>query len=213
MLCYRFHNSSRTDFYNIQKTKDDKIGFPPGIKEEILLSCMQKYENIVQNSLPASQIHDIVPPAIEEVEIETEDSCATASREVVNDIEMFDKSVPKKEARQTKRLVQFAENDYKNGALFEKYCWSQTLKDVELSVILPKEVKSGKHVKLNLKSNYLAIKSLLPIEEELVNGETWDKYRHNDVVWTISDGKLILSFGKFLMVRSVHLKSIYIFFR
>lgn len=213
MLCYRFHNSSRTDFYNIQKTKDDKIGFPPGIKEEILLSCMQKYENTVQNSLPASQIHDIVPPAIEEVEIETEDSCATASREVVNDIEMFDKSVPKKEARQTKRLVQFAENDYKNGALFEKYCWSQTLKDVELSVILPEEVKSGKHVKLNLKSNYLAIKSLLPIEEELVNGETWDKYKHNDVVWTISDGKLILSFGKFLMLRSVHLKSIYIFFR
>uniref|UniRef100_A0A1I8P8S4 Nuclear migration protein nudC n=1 Tax=Stomoxys calcitrans TaxID=35570 RepID=A0A1I8P8S4_STOCA len=177
--------SRRTDFYHEQKSKEEKLGFPRGIKEEILLSCMQKYEKLED---PFAQQYE-APPAIEEVEIET-DCCSSTTP----DIEMNDKV--ELENRKYEPNLEFSESDYKNGSRMDKYCWSQTLKDVELSIILPPEVKSAKHVKLNLKSNYISVTSLIPRKEELLVGETWSKYKYNDVVWTIADGKLIISFDK-----------------
>ncbi|XP_073839190.1 nudC domain-containing protein 3 [Musca autumnalis] len=179
----------RTDFYHIQKSKDEKIGFPRGIKEEILLSCMQKYEKYNDKAQTADNEEDYVPPAIEEVEI--------ASDEVQNDVDIkLNKEVTNGQLQHTQDKVTFSENEYKNGDKNDKYCWCQTLKDIELSILLPVGVKSGKHVKINLKSNHIAVNALLPQEQELVSGETWGKYRHNDAVWTITDGKLVLSFDK-----------------
>lgn len=100
----------------------------------------------------------------------------------------------------------FNESEYKNGAAFDNYCWSQTLKDIELSVYLPVDVKLAKHVKLDLKSNFITIKTLFPREEILVNAETWDKYRHTDVIWSISDRKLVLSLGKKLPYNNVEVE-------
>ncbi|XP_075162596.1 nudC domain-containing protein 3 [Haematobia irritans] len=176
--------SQKTDFYHIQRTNDDKQGFPPGIKEEILLSCMQKYENV--NFLFPTP--NEAPPAINEIEVETDDCIA------VEHIELKDKS--KSEGEKCEPRTKFSKCDYRNGNKFEKYCWSQTLNDVELFLLLPINVTSAKHVKLNLKSNFISIKCINPREEELLAGETWSKFKHNDVVWTIADGQLILSFDK-----------------
>ncbi|XP_061402286.1 nudC domain-containing protein 3 [Musca vetustissima] len=181
--------SRRTDFYHIQKNKDEQIGFPRGIKEEILLSCMQKYE---KDNRPQELSHrteeEYVPPAIEEVEIETE--------EIPPDVDTDANSQILKQSEKISNKTHFSENDFKNGDKNDKYCWTQTQKDVELSVLLPPEVKSAKHVKIIMKSNHISIKSLLPQEQELVSGETWCKFKHNDAVWTIVDGKLVLSFDK-----------------
>lgn len=154
---------------------------------------MQKYEkDFTAPILKRDLIIDDPPLAVEEVEIVADDIETTPNDgDKTNDIEMLESS---------KERPKFCESDYKNGAAFKNYCWSQTLKDVELNVLLPSEVKSGKHIKLDLKVNQILVKSLLPKEEILISGQTWDKYRHNDVVWTIADGKLIISFGKYFFL-------------
>ncbi|XP_065360711.1 nudC domain-containing protein 3 [Calliphora vicina] len=187
--------SRNTDFYHIQKTKDDKLGFPRGVKEQILMSCIQKYEKPYDEPKFTRDLIVEVPTVVaEEVEIASEEN-QNECQEVVmqNDIEMLETSKNNECAVKT---TQFNESDYKNGSVFENYCWSQTLKDVELNVLLPKEAKIAKHIKLDLKSNHITIKTLLPKEKILINSETWDKYRHNDVLWTITDGKLVINFDK-----------------
>ncbi|XP_023301644.2 nudC domain-containing protein 3 [Lucilia cuprina] len=194
--------SRNTDFFHIQKTKDDKIGFPRGDKEQILMSCMQKYEHKMEEpKLTRDLIVDVPQVVAEEVEIMSEeindgnlnnmDPAVDAIKQ--NDIEMLE---TKNKNEISANTIKFNEDDYKNGSLFENYCWSQTLKDVELQVLLPKEVKIAKHVKVLLKTNRMTVKTLLPKEETLIDAETWDKYRHNDVLWSITDGKLVINFDK-----------------
>lgn len=78
----------RTDFYRLMKSKDDKLGFPPGVAAKILLSAYQKYddltrkddeerEKILQRKL---QQESAVPPAAKIVEISSEpETASTAS--------------------------------------------------------------------------------------------------------------------------------------
>lgn len=78
----------RTDFYRLMKSKDDKLGFPPGVAAKILLSAYQKYddltrkddeerEKILQQKL---QQESAVPPAAKIVEISSEpETASTAS--------------------------------------------------------------------------------------------------------------------------------------
>lgn len=152
---------------------------------------MQKYENDSQTT-PQVVREEYVPPAIEEVEIETE--------EIQNDLDIkTNVHEPPKSQNSTNDKTNFSENDFKNGDKNDRYCWSQTLKDIELSILLPFEVKSAKHVKINLKSNHISVKLLLPQEQDIVCGETWSRFKHNEAVWTIADGKIVLSLGKFII--------------
>lgn len=187
----------------MQKTKDDSIGFPRGIKEQIVLSCMQKYQKydkIQETASPTAMDDDEPPMAVEEVEIASsetidDEELPPATVELPANYELQDsQDLPKKPSVE----VSFTENEYKNGSVYDQYCWSQTLKDVEVTVLLPAEVITAKHVKLNLSSTHISIVSLVPFTMELLSGDTWDRYKHNDVVWTIDDGKLTLSFGNIL---------------
>lgn len=197
-IIYYFGKFS-TDFYHVQKSKDDKIGFPKGIKEQILMNCMLKYEHTFGQE--GDRVVDDPPVAVEEVEVVTEEIPVLSNgyeEATTNGTNIkMTKSVSDVESSDNNKI--FNESDYKNGSVFENYCWSQTLNDVELVVILPKEVKSAKHVKLDLKSNYINIKALLPNEQTVISEKTWNKYKHNDAVWTITDGKLQLNFGMYLI--------------
>lgn len=130
-------------------------------------------------------IVDVPSLVAEEVEIVTEE------------IEENECYGTQNECKATKNILKFNESEYKNGLVFDNYCWSQSIKDVELSVLLPKEVKLAKHIKVELNSNKITIKALVPKEKILLSAKTWDKYRHNDVLWSITDGKLVISFGRF----------------
>ncbi|KAM7356293.1 nudC domain-containing protein 3 isoform 2-T2 [Cochliomyia hominivorax] len=166
------------------------------------MSCMQKYEIPEEPPLLNRDLIVDGPSLIaEEVEIATEEY-TIEDQKIATDNDDVEMSMETKldkhnnNGNKDRKIAQFNETDYKNGSVFENYCWSQSLKDVELIVLLPATVKSGKHIKVDFKTNHITIKSLVPKEEILINGETWKKYRHNDVVWTITDGKLIISFDK-----------------
>lgn len=166
---------------------------------------MQKYEGTVeQPELKRDLIIDDAPFALEEIEIvttenETEEPTDDNNEQLLQinegEVEVKMESL---DVSGNKKTLKFSDSEYRNGAVCENYCWSQTLKDIELTVLLPKEIKLGKHVKIDLKPNHISIKALLPKENILISDDTWDKYRHNDVVWTITDGKLLLSLGKYI---------------
>uniref|UniRef100_A0A1A9WE96 Nuclear migration protein nudC n=1 Tax=Glossina brevipalpis TaxID=37001 RepID=A0A1A9WE96_9MUSC len=180
-----------TDFYYIQKDAGDRIGFPRGMKEQIVMSCLQKYDPECQAyQLAADDINE-VPPALEEVEIVAKETKAQSRHiQLVPEVKEF------KDEKEENNTTYFSEVDYKNGAVFENYCWSQTLKEIELLIKLPKQVKSSKHIKMELTSNSILIKALLNQPKVLVSGEVWSKFKHNDVVWTLMEGKLHISLDK-----------------
>lgn len=149
---------------------------------------MQKYETEYTATLQREEV--IPPPVHEEVEVETE-VVAEATREACADVQK-----PLVQNQIVKSIRKFASCDYRNGAKYENYCWSQTTKDLELHIMLPAEVKSAKHVKVDLKPSYIVVESLIPTVKQLVSGETWSKFKHNEAVWTINDGILVLSLGK-----------------
>lgn len=166
------------------------------------MSCMQKYERPEEQPILGRDLIVDGPTLVaEEVEIATEEieENYKSNLETDNnksDVEMLEEKSQDTNNEIVKNSKKFNESDYKNGSKFENYCWSQSLKDVELTVLLPSTIKLGKHIKVDFKSNHITIKSLIPNQEILLDGDTWDKYRHNDVVWTITDGKLLISFGK-----------------
>ena len=168
---------------------------------------MQKYEQTIeQPELKKNLIIDDAPFALEEIEVVTTENETKEPTEYSNDqlpqinegeVEMKMESL---DVSGNKKTLKFSDSEYRNGSVCENYCWSQTLKDIELTVLLPKEIKLGKHVKIDLKPSHINIKALLPKENILISDDTWDKYRHNDVVWTITDGKLLLSLGKYIRI-------------
>ena len=60
------------------------------------------------------------------------------------------------------------EADCYNGAILEKYTWSQTIKDIDLKIPVPKCVQRARDVSVNIKNTYLrvALKGNVPLEGE-----------------------------------------------
>ncbi|KAI9587103.1 nudC domain-containing protein 3 isoform X1 [Glossina fuscipes] len=179
-----------TDFYHIQKHANDKIGFPRGMKEQIVMSCLQKYDPECQAHQLAADDMNEAPPALEEVEIVAEETTETQDIRTVPEMKNF------KDEDKEGDITCFSEVDYKNGGIFKDYCWSQTLKEIELLIKLPKQVKSSKHIKIELTSNSILIKTLLNQPKILISGQVWSKFKHNDAVWTVTEGKLHISLDK-----------------
>ncbi|XP_018804149.1 PREDICTED: nudC domain-containing protein 3 [Bactrocera latifrons] len=187
-----------TDFYHVKGHPSENVGFAKGVREQILFGAMQRYDpDCKLNNLAAdSNENDALyaPPAIEEVEIETEEidmeqKAVTKPLETTKSAEII---TPKNNTRK----VDFAANDYKNGACFAEYCWSQTLTEVELHVKLPADLQSAKAICIDIKPDGISVHSRKAPKNIVINGKISTRYKHNDAVWTITEGKLTINMDK-----------------
>ncbi|XP_050333148.1 nudC domain-containing protein 3 [Bactrocera neohumeralis] len=187
-----------TDFYHVKKHPSENVGFAKGVREQILFGAMQRYDpDCKLNNLSADSNENdglYAPPAIEEVEIETEE-IEMEQKAVTKPIETT-KSAEIITPKNNTRKVDFAANDYKNGACFPEYCWSQTLTEVELHVKLPADLQNAKSICIDIKPDRISVHSRKDPKNTVINGQISTRYKHNDAVWTITEGKLTISMDK-----------------
>ncbi|KAH8371243.1 hypothetical protein KR093_006711 [Drosophila rubida] len=174
-----------TDFYHTKKDADDKVGFPKGIRDQILYGAMQRYDPDcwLQTMSAESGIDDSglnAPPAINEITVGTE--------------ELEAETKPAKAKVKSRRGFEPA--DHKNGAVFEHHCWSQTLKDVEFHIQLPDNLQAAKQLNIEIKADKIKVCSKSVPQQLILEGALSQRIRHNEAVWSIDDGKLLICCDK-----------------
>ncbi|XP_045520767.1 nudC domain-containing protein 3 [Pieris brassicae] len=191
----------RTDFYYTPEGPYENMGFPPGVAEELVVKVLRKCD---PKNWKLSQA--------EENDLSNEIMCSTVAQEVeiVDEQDNFreqkiviDKAVQK--ARE-KKSVPIIPDDYKppvipvqnsesyNGAVRDKYTWSQTIMDLDVIINLPANVRSSKDLKVTInpgdisvitRNQDIIIKDLLPF-----------KIKTLESLWSISEGRLLLHLEK-----------------
>ncbi|XP_016951554.1 nudC domain-containing protein 3 [Drosophila biarmipes] len=181
-----------TDFYHTKRDESDKIGFPKGMRDQILYGAMQRYDpDCVLQTMTAEggaleDDGETAPPAIEEVVLESED------------VSPMEVESPKKnlESQKSNEEITFSPSDYKNGAVFDTHCWSQTLKDLEMHILLPKDLQAAKKLSILIKAQHIKVSSKQSPEIIILEGNLSQRIKHNEAVWTIDQNRLIISCDK-----------------
>ncbi|XP_030372236.1 nudC domain-containing protein 3 [Scaptodrosophila lebanonensis] len=171
-----------TDFYHTKKDADEKIGFPKGMRDKILYGAMQRYDpDCWLQTMATNDRPNFVPPAIEEVTLETEQP-------------QFSMPTSSKDSAESK--PSFLASDYKNGAVFGRHCWSQSLKELEVQLHLPKDLQNSKQLCVDIKAQHIKISSKKIPQQMVLEGKLSQRVKHNDAVWTIDNGRLLISCDK-----------------
>lgn len=188
-----------TDFY-VETNSEQKLGFPPGTAEKLVLNTMYKWKNTasslqettlsVNDNTNSSSTPDqlvlqnkncrLTPLVAQEIEI---DSCNKS-----NDIK----------SPSTQSLKADHISDSYNGAVRENYVWTQTLGDLDVLVKIPEHIKASKDtIKVDINSNEIKIvgkpsTSLADSEwKNIFNGKLSFKIRRDESIWSIEAGKQI----------------------
>lgn len=154
---------------------------------------MQRYDpECTVNKLATDDNDEYVPPAIEEIEIETAqnmDSKEKEEKEVIHS--------EKDTIDYSQENCDFAVTDYKSGNCFENYCWSQSIKDIELQIKLPDKLRCSRSLTISIQAGKISVHSKAVSTDVVLEGELSHKCKHNDAVWTIAEGKLLISIGTY----------------
>uniref|UniRef100_A0A3Q3IFW8 NudC domain-containing protein 3 n=1 Tax=Monopterus albus TaxID=43700 RepID=A0A3Q3IFW8_MONAL len=177
----------KTDFYRLLSGPNDKMGFPPGVAEKMVLKV--KFASVLKEESRC------VPPVVQELEVatepheETEQSTEAAPTESLS-VDTADVSAPgasepsinpradsssspgqsaqgeQAAAASTQRPEDFlflsqekfqSDPDSYNGAVRENYSWSQDYTDVEIRVFVPKSVVKGRQVSVGLQTSSVRV--------------------------------------------------------
>ncbi|XP_067203109.1 nudC domain-containing protein 3 isoform X2 [Linepithema humile] len=189
------------DFY-IESNSEQKLGFPPGIAEKLLMNSMHKWKhnapaiqktttsdktisnnsNVSQpNELSSIQSEDYrhIPPVVQEIEI---DSCSKLDNINPLSIQSFE----------TDHI-----SDSYNGAVRENYVWTQTLNDLDVLIKIPEYIKTSKNIKVNISLDEIKIdvKTFNSLEDSkwdnIFSGKLSFKIRKDESIWSLVAGKHI----------------------
>ncbi|XP_064617884.1 nudC domain-containing protein 3-like [Liolophura sinensis] len=207
----------RTDFFVLMKTKTDKMGFPPGVAAKLLLTAYKKYEDMAKKAeeeraqkLLEEQMKDDVnmaPPAVEIIEVDSEPVSQGCSVTEVVEPDNAQPTPVVSSKRQPPpndppannstddgdRKVYQADSECYNGAVRDTYSWSQTIADCDIRVKVPKTVKKGGCVKVNIKKKYLSVAYKDSHSEwvQAMDGPlTWD-IKVEEAIWSLVPGEHI----------------------
>ncbi|XP_014484855.1 PREDICTED: nudC domain-containing protein 3, partial [Dinoponera quadriceps] len=186
-----------TDFY-LESNSEQKLGFPPGVAEKLVLNSMYKWKStssalkettpntasnslFESNELTATRNDNcrLSPPVAQEIEIS---SCNEPDTTNVH-------SMPSLKTDHT--------SDSYNGAVRENYVWTQTLDDLDVLIKIPEHVKTSKQTRVNISSDEIKIdvKPFDSMEDSVWNnifdGKLSFKVRRDESVWSIVSGKHI----------------------
>ncbi|GBP38410.1 NudC domain-containing protein 3 [Eumeta japonica] len=195
----------RTDFYYVPQNPNENFGFPPGVAEELVVKILRKCDpKNWDNAVPpkSSDISNDVMCSTVAQEIEIEANEETPDLDVTTDENIEQKNnipqtniskVQSPKSNLKKNLipqipVQNNSESY-NGAIREKYSWSQTITDLDVSVTLPLDIMSAKDVSVSINPEYINIRNKN-------DGSTIlkDNFRHKvktlESFWTVTGGSL-----------------------
>jgi len=142
------------------------------------------------------------PPVSKIVEIETSSDETGAASATTNDKTNkvpppAEKPAPSEnnQSKESKEKCNI-ESDCYNGGKTDKYCWSQTLTDVDVKIPIPPFVKASKDLSIEIKSTSLnvSLRKDPPADSglktrELIAGKLSQKIRCDESLWSLSPGE------------------------
>jgi len=186
----------RTDFFHIQDESNRNTGFPPGVAKQMLLKHFNHFEGM---SLKAKQgaadaaaakqaaqdAADVKPPP-EDVTDTYDAAAAESEPEPDQQPEPAVVSAPKAKANASVSAPISSACTY-NGAVTDKYTWSQTLYETTVEVPVPAGIK-GKDIKVDFSKKQLEV--TVKGQEPIIKGELGGAVKYDDCTW-IKEGTVV----------------------
>ncbi|XP_003487101.1 nudC domain-containing protein 3 [Bombus vosnesenskii] len=194
-----------TDFY-VESGPDQKLGFPTGTIEKLVLHSFQKWKNIYKFSSGSD------PPDTQDIIIQNNDKDQDETMTIEEDslIPQVDHEVEietcKESMNQLGHLIERDRScDSYNGAVRENYTWSQTISDIDVLVKLPSCIRTAKDLRVQLDSKEIKIEARTSRVEQnqeieecryfiwstIFKGELRFKIRKDESMWSIVPGQYI----------------------
>ncbi|XP_071105880.1 nudC domain-containing protein 3-like [Haliotis cracherodii] len=207
----------RTDFFRIMKRKDDKLGFPPGTAAKLLLKEFQKYEALAQRDemerekkkadKSLAKAAPTQPPVTRETTTTSKTNIpatvstpqATAPQATTTTVPSTGgagdvKTLPSQKKDEdtgtvtSKEQQAFQDNPMSyNGAVREKYVWSQSITDADIRIFVPPYIKKGKQVEVTIEKRHLRVcyRDDKNVSQTVVDGNlTWDVNKE-ECMWSL----------------------------
>ncbi|XP_061656941.1 nudC domain-containing protein 3 isoform X1 [Syngnathoides biaculeatus] len=208
----------KTDFYRLLTGPGDKMGFPPGVAEKMVVKTFKMFEKFSEQNLGLQKRRaESAAAAVREPEVASEAEGRAESAEARPGPDPVPESEPSGGPRpggdcaavrgerapptaDSARSVQneASDSDSYNGAVRDKYKWSQDYSDVEVRVFVPEEVVKGKQVRVDLRSSGVRVCAVAgPREQTLLEGTFPHKINTENSMWSLEPGKCVaLSLNK-----------------
>ncbi|NP_001015778.1 nudC domain-containing protein 3 isoform X2 [Xenopus tropicalis] len=211
----------KTDFYRLLLNPQDRLGFPPGAAQAMVMQTFKTFERLalkdheqrvcdLQEKLKKKEEKEAdteaAPPPVQEVIIETPAEEATLEQDKAEEEPQQIDTKGRAEGRETsedcagqaaaepKEQEDYqADPDSYNGAIRKNYVWSQDYTDVEIKVPVPKSVIKGRQVSVDLRSSCIRVAVREGGGERvLVEGSFTHKINAETSLWSLEPGKCIV---------------------
>ncbi|XP_057675204.1 nudC domain-containing protein 3 [Corythoichthys intestinalis] len=196
----------KTDFYRLLSGPGDKMGFPPGVAEKMVLKTFKMFEKFSEQNreLQKRRAESVpVPVAVQELEISSESMSASSSDPIPEsqptpNTAGGDQAATSSSSEKPSMKTSASDSESYNGAVRDKYKWSQDYNDVEVRVFVPEEVVKGKQVSVNLSNGSVRVCVRVGAEERtLLDGNFAHKINTENSLWSLDPGKcVVLSLNK-----------------
>lgn len=181
-----------TDFYYELKNPKDPVGFPKGVIEriviDILRKCKPKYLELDESEVKKEQHEPNISNVLDEEIVRSENIPISDSLEGMESLRICNNPTSDE---------LFSSSEYFNGAAFENYCWSQTLTDIEIYVIVPDSIESAKQLQVDITSSAIKITDKFSSNTNILEGSFYNQCRSDSIMWSLlSNNKLQISLDK-----------------
>ncbi|XP_071553334.1 nudC domain-containing protein 3 isoform X1 [Temnothorax nylanderi] len=194
-----------TDFY-VEADSEQKLGFPPGVAEKLVLSTMYKWKNTTPSLQKATLSDDDSTNSsgtLDQLVLTRDESCRftpPVAQEI--EIDSRDKSNDVKPPSAQSLKTNHASDSY-NGAVRENYVWTQTLSDLDVLVKVPEHIKASKDtVKIDISSSEIRIagkpsaSSANSEWDSIFDGKLSFKIRSGESTWSIEGNQINIHLEK-----------------
>jgi len=217
--------SRKTDFFRVMHNRDDKMGFPPGVAEKIVMRVFERHQGILNRNKMSSSMEN--PKSLSEgdvpsmlhsnsqesaynatpVTLPTETPPATQSSvQIETSLSHEIHSQPSDSSFQAKKDIEKDNSkglepgksaDCYNGAVLDRYSWSQTIRDIEVKIPVPSSIIKGRDVGVEIKSGYLKVwlkKGVSPITGSgvLLDGNLQRTVKSEESMWLLEAGEFVV---------------------
>ncbi|KAL4709971.1 hypothetical protein ACJJTC_003934 [Scirpophaga incertulas] len=205
----------RTDFYYVPKGQYENMGFPPGVAEELVVKVLRKCDpkNLKNSDTKASDLNNEIMCSTVAQEVEVEADEDEQHRDSTVDQETPETQNAGPDMNKVNNELSSSQHDHSysslgappiipiqnnsdtyNGAEREKYLWSQTIKELDVIVKLPENIKSSKQLKVTINSTDISV--VCQNGDIIIKDSVPYKIKTMDSFWNICEGKLCIHIEK-----------------
>ena len=187
----------RTDFF-VLANPGDKVGFPPGVAEQIIFSIYKKYRDEYNKEHPFTPRETPEPtpdtPKVEEISESSEEPKQETEQKPSHpaDVRMEEEEKEPVKTQPRPADPERVEISAFNGAKTDKYTWNQSVYDVDVQIKLPPGTRSRDlKIVIEPKRVFAALKS--DLANPLIQGELFERIKAEKSSWILDENKYYAS--------------------